>query len=405
MRPRSRQVLVRARIGRGVLAWGLATGLATEASAAPPPAVGAGEPEPARGPGQAAPVLLVRVEGDDAGLAESLVRAVTTELNDVDVAVVVVDAPGLAGDRLAGHDALIRSEGAIGMVTVAQAEGGLVLELVVPGAGMLRRPVIELDEPEAGIEAAAVIVRHFALDLIEGRPIALVPSAAPRPAPSGEGTSPRPPPTSDAGPEPSAEPPPPKPYALGERGRLRIQVGYLGQAWLRERAWDNGGELGIGWRFAVGAHVGLAAGVGQAFAAELVHPDNRGVAQLRVRPYHVALAAGYQRVWARPRLALDAQLRVGVALLERGVFDPAAITPHLDRPLLAVPTVEPRLALEYLAIGPLGLFVAVGARASLARLDYRVDYVDTDGAVVASERPFTPRLVAPVVVAGLDMFF
>ena len=110
-------------------------------------------------------------------------------------------------------------------------------------------------------------------------------------------------------------------------------------------------------------------------------------------------------MFAGPRLALDAQLRVVAEIIERGVFDPNGITPQLDRPVVAVPALEPRLALEYLAISQLAVFVAVGLRTSLVRVDYRVAYRDADGAVVGEERPLTPRLVAPVVLVGLDMFF
>jgi hypothetical protein len=418
-----------ARVGSGLLgvgAWAVAFGQPGMVAAGPPKSATAGAVElvePASDEPEVEMVVLVTVDsGEDEELGVELFRAIATELNDVPVRLELRASIGAAepdrGDRLSVREAWIREAGAAGLVAIEIVDRGLELELVVADAGLLRRPRIELDAiaggPAVGIEAAAVIVRHWVVDLISGRPIALTPS---EPSDASDASELRPPatPRSTSGDEgrdegqdggrdepglSGADRP-----TLGDRGRLRVQLGYLGQAWLRERAWDNGVELGLGWRFAVGAHLGLAAGFGQPFAAELVHPDNRGVAQLRVHRYPVALAAGYQHLWARSGLALDAQLRVGVEVLERGVFDPAGISPRLDRPVILVPTVEPRLALEYLVIGPLAVFVALGARANLVRVDYRLEYVDADGAVVARERPLTPRAVAPVVVAGLDMFF
>jgi hypothetical protein len=110
-------------------------------------------------------------------------------------------------------------------------------------------------------------------------------------------------------------------------------------------------------------------------------------------------------VWAKPRLGLDAQLRLVSEVIERGMFDPAEVTPRIDRPVLVVPAIEPRVVLDYLAIPQLAVFVAVGARTSLARWDYEVAYLDEGGAVIGRERPLRAKLFAPVVLAGLDMFF
>jgi hypothetical protein len=184
-----------------------------------------------------------------------------------------------------------------------------------------------------------------------------------------------------------------------------VQAGYVGQTWIRERGWENGVEVDVGWRFALGAHVGAGIGVSPAFEAELVHPGNLGVAQLRVRRYPVALVAGYQHVWDGPRLALDAQLRVVAEVVARGVFDPASITPQLDRPTVVVPALEPRIALDYRVIPQLAVFAAVGVRTSLVQVDYQVEYTDELGEVVGSERPLQPRIVVPVVLLGLDMYF
>ena len=329
------------------------------------------------------PTLLLMTEDDPLGAA--VAQAVETELNDVDVQLdVLAMTPSLElRDRIEAGERLVREREALGLIWLESRDDGLVVHLVVAD-GMLRRPVVGLDDPSAAVETAAVIVRHFALDLLEGRPIGLTPFFDE--------------------PDEQPRPRPPAPL-LGDRGHFRLQAGYVGQPWIRERAWEHGVEINAGWRFAVGAHVEAGVAISPAYEAELEHPSNLGVAQLRVRRYPLALVAGYQHVWQRSRLALDAQLRVTAEVIARGVFDPSDITPQLDRPVVVVPALEPRLALDYLAIPQLALFVAVGVRTSLMRVDYRVSYVDESGTVVGEERPITPRIVAPVVLAGIDMYF
>jgi hypothetical protein len=358
------------------------------------------------------PLLLLMIEDDPLGAA--VAQAIETELNDVDVQLeVLAMTPALElRDRIEQGERLVREREALGLIWMETRADGLVVHLVV-GDGMLRRPVVGLDDPSEGIETAAVIVRHFALDLLAGRPIGLTrvpseldelePKPKPKPEPEAEPSEPREAAAIDT---PTVEPRlrPPTPL-LNDRGHFRLQAGYLGQPWIRERAWEHGVEINAGWRFAVGAHVEAGVAISPAFEAELVHPGNLGVAQLRVRRYPLSLVGGYQHVWQRSRLALDAQLRVTTEVIARGVFDPNDITPQLDRPVIVVPALEPRLVLDYLAIPQLAVFAAVGVRASLMRVDYRVSYVDESGTVIGEEQPFTPRLIAPVVLAGLDMYF
>jgi hypothetical protein len=378
------------------------------------------------------PVLLLMSEDDQLGTAAA--RAIETELNDVDVkleSLAMIPTIELR-DRIEAGERLVRERGAIGLIWIEARADGLVIHLVVADAGMLRRPVVGLDDPSAAIETAAVIVRHFALDLLAGRPIGLTPfptdpepekQPEPDPSPPIEHQTPE-------LPEPIEQPRPPAPL-LDDRGHFRLQAGYLGQPWIRERAWEHGVEINAGWRFALGAHVEAGVAISPAFEVELQHPSNLGVAQLRVRRYPISIVGGWQHVWKRPfrarhsarfdgfavapspkpslrggpRLALDVQLRVTAEVIERGVFDPSDITPQLDRPVIVVPALEPRLGLDWLAIPQLAVFVAVGVRTSLMRVDYRVSYVDESGAVIGEEQPLHPRIVAPVVLAGLDMYF
>lgn len=351
------------------------------------------------------PLLLIMTEDDPLGSA--VAEAIETELNDLEVRVEVRLEPlaPLAAvelrERIELGERMVRERGALGLLWIETRDDGLVIHLVVADLGMLRRPVVGFDDPSAATETAAVIIRHFVLDLLAGRPIGL--TGFPREAPIVEVTEVEPEPVADEpGDTPSVQPPAP---LLDDRGHFRLQAGYVGQPWLRERAWEHGIEINAGWRFAVGAHIEAGLALSPAFAVELRHPGNLGAAQLRVRRYPVGLAIGYQHVWKRPRLALDAQLRIIAEVIERGVFDPNRITPQLDRPIHVVPALEPRLVLDYLAIPQLAVFVAVGVRTSLIRVDYQVSYVDEAGTVIANERPLTPRIVAPVVLAGVDMYF
>jgi hypothetical protein len=351
------------------------------------------------------PILLLMTEDDELGAA--IARAIETELNDVDVQLEgLAMTPALElRDRIEAGERLVREREALGLIWLEARADGLVVHLVVAD-GMLRRPVVGLEDPSAAIETAAVIVRHFALDLLEGRPIGLTrfPTEPQEPTPEPEREPPREQLPIYRPPADEPRTPPPAPL-LSDRGHFRLQAGYVGQPWIRERAWEHGVEINAGWRFAVGAHVEAGVAISPAFEAELQHPGNLGVAQLRVRRYPLALVGGYQHVWPRSRLALDAQLRVTAEVIARGVFDPNNITPQLDRPVIVVPALEPRLALDWLAIPQLALFVAVGVRTSLMRVDYRVSYVDESGTVIGEQQPLTPRLVAPVVLAGIDMYF
>jgi len=364
------------RQGRGAIVTlvGVATMLANV-----PAASRAAPPESLQSERVERPLLLLLNEGDALGVA--LARALEIELNDVDVGLeqLAMVPPRSLRDRIEAAEALVRAHEALGLIWIEPHADGIVIHLIVADAGMVRRSVTGVDDPSAAIETAAVIVRHFALDLLAGRPIGLTrfPAEEPRAARADQpATQPAQPVQPGEGPAPAPTP------LLGDRGRLRLQAGYVG--------------------------AGLA--ISPRFEVELVHPltlegDAIGVAQLRVRRYPVAAVVGYQWVWSGPRLALDAQLRAVGEVIERSVFDPANVIPTLAGPVRVIPALEPRLIFEYLAIPQLAVFVALGLRASLMRVDYSIEYVDEDGAVIGVERPFQPQLVAPVVLAGVDMFF
>ncbi len=262
------------------LALALAPLAPTSSRAAPPELVAR------EGEAELRPVLVLMTEPDEIG--DAVARAIATELNDVDVTLEALALPPASslGERIEAGEALVREREALGLIWVEARADGLVVHLTVADAGMLRRPIVGLEDRRQAIETAAVVVRHFALDLLAGRPIGLIPFAAePEPVRPREPTPLDPAELPAPERDPSPAPPPVDPW-LADRGHFRLQAGYLGQTWIRERAWEHGVEVNAGWRAAIGAHVELGVGVAPAFELELVHPAKLGAAQLRVRRFH-----------------------------------------------------------------------------------------------------------------------
>jgi hypothetical protein len=359
--------------------------------------------EPLAEVGEHKPVLLLAA--DNSELGAQILRAVRIELNDVDVGLEQIElaTPGLMA-RIEAGEVLVRERAALGLVWFERRPDGLTIYLVVGDGGMLRRPVLGVDEPVAAVEAAAVIIRHFTTDLIAGRPIGLTRFSADADAGHGRADAGGRPPVG-----PTATPSPPRApqlQLLRERGYLRLQAAYVGQAWARERAWDSGAELSIGWRLAVGAHVGAAVALIPRFEHTFGHPTVSGVLTYRVNRYPLSLVAGYQHVWARSRLALDAQLRVVTELHHRRATDPIGeLGLKFAGPTLRViPAIEPRLQLDYLPLAQLSVFVALGLRVGLVDTVYAVSYEDDFGRALGQTVALQPNLVSPVVVVGVGVF-
>jgi hypothetical protein len=409
-----------------MLVLGLASTPTQVASAAPPDAPT--ELDAAR---EQTPVLLLIA--DDSELGAEILRAVRIELNDVEVALERIDQDALGdeGDhsdqidqinsatpaellaRIDASEALVRERGALGLVWLEPRSDGLTIYLVVGDGGMLRRPVLGVDDPIAAVEAAAVIIRHFTTDLLAGRPIGLTrasvadrrPAAAPS-TPSTSSTSA----TSSTSPtraEPSSpERSPRHAHPLPNRSYLRLQAAYIGQAWARERAWDSGAELSLGWRLRVGAHVGAGLALIPRFERTVSHPSVSGVMTYRVGRYPLSIVAGYQHVWTRPRLALDAQLRIVTELHQRRATDPiGGLSLEFGGPRLRViPAIEPRVQLDYFPLAQLSLFVGLGLRVALIDTRYAVSYEDESGQALGETVVLQPNLVSPVVLVGVGVF-
>lgn len=341
---------------------------------------------------------------DESELAFPIERAIRTELNDVEVALDVmplVHAYDLR-DRIGVAEHEIAERGSLGAVWVEVSEDVLVVYLVVAEAGMVRRPIAG-ESRDATVEAAAVVIRHFTTELLEGRSIGLtrVDDVAPtKPEPEVEG-----PPEIDEPKPTSSDSESPELWRLGARGRLRLQIGYFGHAWAPQLRWANGAELDVGWRTRKGVHVGAAYTVLAAYSDTVSHPTDSGVAAIVVRRYSPALVVGYQHVWDQPRVALDAQVRVITEVVERRASDPIGGLPvTIDPRLVVAPAIEPRLQVDWLFRPPLSLNLALGLRINTIDYTYGLTIEDAMGNVLGTDVYLTPNLIAPTVQIGLGVF-
>ncbi len=364
------------------------------------------------------PRLLVLTDESELGFASE--RVIRTELNDVPVELEVVGLTRAADlrDRIAAAERLVGEHDALGAVWIETSEAGFDVYLVVAEAGMVQRPIVAVEGQDAALEAAAVVVRYFATDLLEGRAIGLrpIPRAASEvdaevdagaPANAGQPGDPREAARSDSDvdTDTDSEPPERTAWRLDAHGRFRMQVGYAGQAYAPQQRWSSGAELLLGFRARVGAHLGVAYTLSPAFRAVIEHPTSSGVAEVALRRHPLALVVGYQHAWARPRLALDAQVRGLVELVQRQARDPLGSVPlALDPALVVVPAVEPRVQLDWIVLPPLSVFFSVGVR--IHAIDYRHGLVleDGEGEEIGRTLYLEPNLVSPTLAIGLSLF-
>ncbi|KIG18210.1 hypothetical protein DB30_01714 [Enhygromyxa salina] len=358
-------------------------------------------------PGESAPMLLLAADESELGAAS--LRAVRVELNDVEVTLERIDLDP-AWDlptKIAAGEALVRARAAVGLVWLEPRPDGLTIHLVVGDGGVLLRPVLGFDDRLAAIEAAAVIIRHLTTDLIAGRPIGLTRASAGTERGDAREVKVDLDRADPVEPPDVAPPPPLTPtQQLRARGHVRLQAAYIGQAWARERAWDSGAELSLGWRSAPGAHVGAGVALIPRFERTVSHPTVSGVMTYRVARYPISLIAGYQHAWARSGVALDAQLRVVAELHQRRATDPIGDISLLfgGSKLRAIPAIEPRVQLDYVPLAQLSLFVALGLRVGLVDTRYSVSYADELGQPLGETVVLQPNLVSPVVAVGLAVY-
>jgi len=114
---------------------------------------------------------------------------------------------------------------------------------------------------------------------------------------------------------------------------------------------------------------------------------------------------GYQHVWDRSRVALDAQLRLSSEFVDRSATDLLAERPLPIRPrLVVVPVIEPRLQLDWLFRPPLSLNLALGLRVNTIDYSYGLDIADSSDNSVEHREYLGPYVVAPTLQIGLGVF-
>ncbi len=391
MRPRSN---TSARRFAGCVALVLASTLRSGRVDAAPP-----EPEPA----QAADEPRVLLLSDESELAFAIARAIRTELNDVEVALEVIPLQRAVDlrDRVGVAEQSIAERAALGAVWVEVDDEVWVAYLVV-AEGSIHRSIVGESEAER-IEAAAVVIRHLATELLEGRSIGLIPvevepEVEPEPALEPDGVD-------EPEPDAAIDRQPVAPWRLGERARVRLQGGYVGQAWAPQRPWASGVELSAEVRLRVGVHVGVGYGVFASLTQPVRRSTGLGVAEVVVRRFPAALVVGYQHVWDRSRVALDAQLRLSSEFVDRSATDLLAERPLPIRPrLVVVPVIEPRLQLDWLFRPPLSLNLALGLRVNTIDYSYGLDIADSSDNSVEHREYLGPYVVAPTLQIGLGVF-
>lgn len=353
-----------------------------------------GELEPARAPAR---LVLLRQAGEQAFAVE---RAIATELNDVDLELVraPLDASLVLEQRLALAEQAIAEHDALAALWVEPRDDGLMIYVVVADAGLLGRPVV--GEPgEALHEAAAVIVRHFASELLEGGTLGLVRDDA-----AGERER-EPVELEREGPEPSPtprvdEPLAPPRWRLGARMRARVQFGYAGHAWAPEQRWASGVELGLGLRVPLGIHVDLVYALVPRWSTAVRHALDASPSEVDIRRFPLALQLGYQHAWDRSGLALAGMVRFTSEFVAR-----SATSSRIDiaAPLVVVPILEPRVQLDWLFSPPVSLLVGLGLRVNLVDYSHGFGSENEQGVVVAHDFYLEPWTLAPALYLGVGI--
>lgn len=352
-----------------------------------------GELEPAPAPAR---LVLLRQAGEQAFAVE---RAIATELNDVALELVrePLDASLVLEQRLALAEQAIADHDALAALWVEPREDGLMIYVVVADAGLLGRPVV--GEPgEALHEAAAVIVRHFASELLEGGTLGLVRDEGER-ALEGEGElegeAPGPSPTPRVD-EPLARPR----WRLGARMRARVQFGYAGHAWAPEQRWVSGVELGLGLRVPLGIHVDLAYALVPRWTTAIRHALDSSPSEVDIRRFPLALQVGYQHAWDRSGLALAGMVRFTSEFVARSATSSRI---DIEAPLVVVPILEPRVQLDWLFSPPVSLLVGLGLRVNLVDYSHGFRSENAAGEAVAKDYYLLPWTLAPAVYLGVGI--
>jgi hypothetical protein len=238
----------------------------------------------------------------------------------------------------------------------------------------VRRIPVEKDSTQASVEAAAIITRESTEALLAGEKIGM------EPVPDEQRAEPAPLPV-EPGP---AETLPPKPAAALPKPTLRhfaVSLGYYGDAFADQVAWQSGVRIGATYRW----NDGIRAGIGFTRFND-VNVSGSGLAFSVARtPFDAG--GGYSYRFGKVAVGMEG--RAIVELASRHVVDVTPpLTPSPDS-TRAVVLLSPRVRLEYTPTEEVSVYLAFGVDFALNEFSF-VSRVDGQVSTVLRPRPVRP---------------
>lgn len=334
--------------------------------------------------------------GPEASLTPALREALQAQFTAVPAQLEtreVHEPPGDMPARMRSGREAARRHGAFAVFWIeARPQQPWMLYMMDPSGDRLLARELPGEEAtaNASIEAAAVIVAGATGALLRGEPVELriAAMAPPRQDATPPPPPPPPPPTTEAAPDthatPAAPPPPPDTPA-----RLRMWIGYHGQAVASELAWQEGIGASLALRPVADLWLGLAyvdamtETVGEAARFEL----RRGTARVSAG---YALSLG--PLWIEPEAALAMEVVRRHSLPGDGGFDPR---PDQTRIVWGL---EPAVSVMLPLGESTGLRARLGSEIILNNFKYMTESPE-------ARVELAPRVVQPSVELGLSLRF
>lgn len=340
-------------------------------------------------------VVFMVAEGDETG--RSVVDAVKVQIADLEAELVLAELPASEQlrERLSAARTHAKAHDAVGVFWLeVEAEGTLLLHLVDPeGARMLVRRVEPSPESDtAAVQTVAVIARGFTSALLEGRSIGfyeveteVTPGTDSETAPLTETrvTPTRPP-----------------------RGELRLGAAYYGALVAPEEPWrwQSGVAVAGAWQWPIGIYVGLGYDVTQRFEATTASEIAGNTIEFEVRRNPIWTIFGYQHQWPKRRLALDVEARFGPDIhtsQQSTAVDDSLIRTDFTSIFLLL---SPRASLHFRPVSYFSAFLSVGVEAVLRGSVFKAEFEDDEGNTIDEQTYLSPRVVRPLVLAGLNFY-
>jgi hypothetical protein len=293
------------------------------------------------------PSVVFRVPHDlSPKVRAALEDALTTQLSLIQTSLryeMATEVTVNPSERLQAAKAIAATSGAIGVFWLeAAADAPWLLYAVDARADrmIVRRlaPHAKGAEPEADIEAVALIVRATTQALLHGEPL---PSSSPSLAPDKpRDTSPWPVELLDAG-----------------HSALRLAVSYVGTTFAKQRPWQSGFALRGAWLFPSGPYVGL--GFSLMFTSKFT-PDP---VHFEIDRYPFSLHAGLR--FGFSRLTFIGELGAELEVRRRRTLWAANLEPNRDQKRIVYnicPKLETELALVpwFVMFASAGLDIVIG---------------------------------------------